>query len=237
MLLLDVHDLWVSRGSVPVLRGISLHVAQGEIVTLIGANGAGKSTTLRTISGLLGASRGQVKFADTEIQGTPPHRIARSGIVHVPEGRGIFPSLSVEENLMLGAYCRSDRPAIADDRRRVLDLFPRIRERLRQKAGTLSGGEQQMLALGRALLAAPRLLMLDEPSLGLSPQVAGTIFDVIRTVNQQGTTILLVEQNATMALELAHRAYVLELGSIQTEGPARQLAATDAVRKAFLGIP
>lgn len=233
--MLSVTDLSVSYGSIQALRGISLHVDAGEIVTLIGGNGAGKSTTLRTISGLLSPRSGTLQFDGQMIQGQPPHRIAQSGLVHVPEGRGIFANLTVEENLQLGAYFRHDKTAIRADRERALTLFPRVRERLQQQAGTLSGGEQQMLAIARALLARPKLLMLDEPSLGLAPQIVQTIFQVIREINQEGTTILLVEQNASMALQVAHRAYVLEVGNIQMEGDAKQLAASDDVRKAYLG--
>ncbi len=235
MSLLEVTDLSVAYGSIQALRGISLRVERGEIVTLIGGNGAGKSTSLRTISGLLTPRKGTVTFNGKPIQGQPPHVIARSGLVHVPEGRGIFANLTVAENLQLGAYSRHDRAGIAADRERALTLFPRVRERLTQIAGTLSGGEQQMVAIARALLARPKLLMLDEPSLGLAPQIVQTIFQVIRTINEEGTTILLVEQNASMALQIAHRAYVLEVGTIQMEGPAKELAASDEVRKAYLG--
>jgi branched-chain amino acid transport system ATP-binding protein len=235
MSLLEVTDLSVAYGSIQALRGISLRVERGEIVTLIGGNGAGKSTSLRTISGLLTPRKGAVTFDGKPIQGQPPHVIARSGLVHVPEGRGIFANLTVAENLQLGAYSRHDRAGIAADRERALALFPRVRERLTQIAGTLSGGEQQMVAIARALLARPKLLMLDEPSLGLAPQIVQTIFQVIRTINEEGTTVLLVEQNASMALQIAHRAYVLEVGTIQMEGPAKELAASDEVRKAYLG--
>lgn len=235
MTLLRINDLSVSYGSIQALRGVSLVVNAGEIVTLIGSNGAGKSTTLRTISGLLSPRAGQVDFDGQPIQSVAPHVIAQRGLIHVPEGRGIFANLSVEENLQLGAYFRHDKAAIREDRERALTLFPRVRERLHQQAGTLSGGEQQMLAIARALLARPKLLMLDEPSLGLAPQVVQTIFQVIREINQEGTTILLVEQNASMALQVAHRAYVLEVGAILMEGDAKQLAASDDVRKAYLG--
>jgi branched-chain amino acid transport system ATP-binding protein len=235
MALLEVDNLSVSYGAIEAIRGCSLRVDQGEIVTLIGGNGAGKSTTLRTISGLLTPKQGTIRFDGREIQGQRPHLIAQSGLVHVPEGRGIFSNLSVEENLMLGAYSRHDASQIHGDREMALSLFPRIRERLKQAAGTLSGGEQQMLAIARALLARPKLLMLDEPSLGLAPQVVKTIFQVIRQINRTGTTILLVEQNAAMALQVAHRAYVIEVGSIEMEGPAAELAASDDVRKAYLG--
>jgi branched-chain amino acid transport system ATP-binding protein len=235
MSLLSVSNLSVSYGAIEAIRNCSLRVEQGEIVTLIGGNGAGKSTMLRTISGLLTPKQGTIQFEGKEIQGQPPHRIAQSGLVHVPEGRGIFANLTVEENLQLGAYSRSDHAEIRKDRERALELFPRVRERLKQAAGTLSGGEQQMVAIARAMLSRPRLLMLDEPSLGLAPQIVQTIFQVIREINNSGTTILLVEQNAAMALKVAHRAYVIEVGSIEMEGPASELASSDEVRKAYLG--
>lgn len=235
MPLLSVNNLSVGYGAIQALRGISLHVNAGEIVTLIGGNGAGKSTTLRTISGLLQPKQGTVQFEGQAIQGTAPHLIVQKGLIHVPEGRGIFANLTVDENLQLGAFTRSDRDGIRRDRERALDFFPRVRERLRQQAGTLSGGEQQMLAIARALLAKPKLLMLDEPSLGLAPQIVQTIFQVIREINREGTTILLVEQNASMALQVAHRAYVIEVGEILMDGPAAELAASDEVRKAYLG--
>lgn len=235
MSLLSVSNLSVSYGAIEAIRNCSLRVEQGEIVTLIGGNGAGKSTMLRTISGLLSPKQGTIRFEGKEIQGQPPHRIAQSGLVHVPEGRGIFANLTVEENLQLGAYSRSDHAEIRKDRERALELFPRVRERLKQAAGTLSGGEQQMVAIARAMLSRPRLLMLDEPSLGLAPQIVQTIFQVIREINNSGTTILLVEQNAAMALKVAHRAYVIEVGSIEMEGPAAELASSDEVRKAYLG--
>ena len=235
MSLLSVSNLSVSYGAIEAIRNCSLRVEQGEIVTLIGGNGAGKSTMLRTISGLLTPKQGTIQFEGKEIQGQPPHRIAQSGLVHVPEGRGIFANLTVEENLQLGAYSRNDHAEIRKDRDRALELFPRVRERLKQAAGTLSGGEQQMVAIARAMLSRPRLLMLDEPSLGLAPQIVQTIFQVIREINNSGTTILLVEQNAAMALKVAHRAYVIEVGSIEMEGPAAELASSDEVRKAYLG--
>ena len=235
MSLLEVDNLCVFYGSIEALRGVSLRVDEGEVVTLIGANGAGKSTTLRTISGLLQPKRGEIRFAGTAIQCWAPHRVVKSGLVQVPEGREIFANLTVDENLQLAAFLRKDRAAIRTDRERALELFPRIRERLRQQAGTLSGGEQQMLAIARALVARPKLLMLDEPSLGLAPQLVKSIFQVIREINREGTTILLVEQNANMALRVAHRAYVIEVGKIRMEGPAAELAASDEVRKAYLG--
>jgi len=235
MPILEIQDLSVSYGSIQALRGISLYVDEGEVVTLIGGNGAGKSTTLRTISGLLSPQSGTIRFEGAVIQGRTPHLIAQSRLVHVPEGRGIFANLTVEENLRLGAFSRTDRAEIRHDHEWALTLFPRVRERLRQQAGTLSGGEQQMLAIARALLARPKLLMLDEPSLGLAPQFVQTIFQVIREINREGTTILLVEQNASLALQVAHRAYVMEVGVIQMSGPAQELAASDEIRRAYLG--
>lgn len=236
MPLLALHDLHVSYGAIRAVRGISLSVEAGRIVTLIGANGAGKSTTLRAISGLLRPASGRIEFDGAVLQGLPPHEIVRRGLVQVPEGRGIFANLTVAENLDLGGYRRHDHAQFQADRERALELFPRLRERLKQNAGTLSGGEQQMLAIARALLAGPRLLLLDEPSLGLAPQIMQTIFHVIREINAQGTTILLVEQNARMALQVAHDAYVLETGRIVMHGPAKQLAESDEVRKAYLGV-
>ena len=235
MSLLVVENLSVFYGSIEALRGVSLRVEEGEVVTLIGANGAGKTTTLRTISGLIEPKRGAIKFSGQAIQGWAPHRVVKSGLVQVPEGREIFANLSVDENLQLAAYLRHDKAAIRADRERALELFPRVRERLHQQAGTLSGGEQQMLAIARALVARPKLLMLDEPSLGLAPQLVRSIFQVIREINREGTTILLVEQNANMALHVANRAYVIEVGKIRMEGPAAELAKSDEVRKAYLG--
>jgi branched-chain amino acid transport system ATP-binding protein len=235
MPLLDVKNLSVFYGAIQALRGVSLRVEPGEIVTLIGGNGAGKSTTLRTISGLLEPKEGAIQFDGQLIEARLPHRIVERGLVQVPERRGIFANLSVDENLQLGAYARKDAAGVRRDRERALTLFPRIKERLSQNAGTLSGGEQQMLAIARAMLARPKLLMLDEPSLGLAPQFVQTIFQVIREINKEGTTILLVEQNAGMALAVANRAYVIEVGEIQMEGPAAELAASVEVRKAYLG--
>ncbi len=235
MSLLEVEGLRVFYGAIEALRGVSVRVEEGEVVTLIGANGAGKTTTLRTISGLLPSKAGKIHFNGQKIERWPPHRIVQSGLVQVPEGREIFSNLTVDENLQLGAFLRKDKAAIRTDRERALELFPRIRERLTQMAGTLSGGEQQMLAIARALVARPKLLMLDEPSLGLAPQLVRVIFQVIREINKAGTTILLVEQNANMALQVAHRAYVIEVGQIRLEGPAAELAASDEVRKAYLG--
>jgi branched-chain amino acid transport system ATP-binding protein len=235
MSLLSIDNLEVFYGAIQALRGISLRVEPGEVVTLIGANGAGKTTTLRTISGLLKPSQGTIDFDGQQIQGWPPHRVVRAGLVQVPEGREIFANLTVDENLQLASIVRKDRAGIRADRERALKLFPRIAERLSQMAGTLSGGEQQMLAIARALIAKPKLLMLDEPSLGLAPQLVRSIFQVIREINREGTTILLVEQNANMALHVAHRAYVIEVGQIRMEGPAAELAASDEIRKAYLG--
>jgi branched-chain amino acid transport system ATP-binding protein len=236
MSLLRVEGLHVHYGAIHALKGVDLHVEAGEIVTLIGGNGAGKTTTLRTISGLLKPTAGQILLDGAPIHGLPPHVIVRRGLAHSPEGRGIFANLTVDENLELGAYIRTDKAEIEQDRTWVFQPFPRLLERRAQIAGTLSGGEQQMVAMGRALLARPRLLLLDEPSLGLAPQVVQTIFEIIRKINSRGTTILLVEQNAHMALGVAHRAYVLEVGTIGAHGPAAELAASDAVRKAYLGI-
>ena len=233
--MLKVHDLDVHYGAVQALHGVSLEVNAGEIVSLIGANGAGKSTVLRTLSGLVRPSRGTITFAGQSISGAKPHTLVRRGIAHAPEGRGIFANLTVDENLSLGAYTRNDS-AIRDDREKALDLFPRLRERLAQLAGTMSGGEQQMLAIARALLARPKLLLLDEPSLGLAPLVVRTIFDVIRTINAAGTTIILVEQNAHMALAAAHRAYVLEVGRVVLADTAAVVAASPMVQKAYLGL-
>ncbi len=234
--MLKVDGLDVHYGAVHALRGVSLTVEAGQIVTLIGANGAGKSTALRAISGLVRPSGGGISFEGKPIAGRAAHDIVRLGIAHSPEGRGIFANLTVDENLALGSYIRRDRAAIADDREKALTLFPRLRERLGQAAGTLSGGEQQMLAMARALLARPRLLLLDEPSLGLAPQIVQVIFGIIRDINATGTTILLVEQNAHMALKVAHYAYVLEVGAIAMADRASVLAESDAVRKAYLGV-
>ncbi|MGQ0627704.1 MAG: ABC transporter ATP-binding protein, partial [Phycisphaerales bacterium] len=205
------------------------------ILTLIGCNGAGKSSTLRGISGMVRPRSGEIEFDGQSIVGAAPHTLVRRGLVHVPEGRGIFANLTVDENLGLGAFTRSDASGIAQDRERALDLFPRLRERLRQVAGTLSGGEQQMLAIARGLLARPKMLLLDEPSLGLAPQLVQTIFAIIREINRQGVTVLLVEQNASMALRVAHRAVVLETGTVAMSGTAAELARSDEVRKAYLG--
>ncbi|MBK9187906.1 MAG: ABC transporter ATP-binding protein [Phycisphaerales bacterium] len=234
--MLEVRDLEVRYGAIVALHGVSLTVAQGEIVTLIGSNGAGKTTTLRTISGLLRPTKGDILFEGQSIAKSAPHEIVKLGIAQSPEGRGVFANMTVDENLRLGAYIREDQAGIAKDKERALSLFPRLRERIGQLAGTLSGGEQQMLAMARALLARPRLLLLDEPSLGLAPQIVQTIFSIIREINASGTTILLVEQNARMALKVAHRAYVLEVGEVAMQGQAKDLATSDEVRKAYLGV-
>jgi branched-chain amino acid transport system ATP-binding protein len=233
--LLAVEDLHVSYGSIAAVKGVSLHVKQGEIVTLIGSNGAGKSTTLRTISGLLRPKKGRVMFSGTSLTTMSGHAIVAAGICHSPEGRRIFPRMTVEENLDLGAFLRKDKAEIAADKERVLELFPRLRERIVQKAGTLSGGEQQMLAVGRAMMGRPKLLLLDEPSMGLAPVLVDLIFDTIRTIRDQGVTVLLVEQNALAALRIADYAYVLESGSLKLTGPAKELAKDDEVVRAYLG--
>ena len=234
--LLEVKNLDVHYGAIHALKGVNVKVEAGQIVTLIGANGAGKSTTLRAISGLVKPSGGPILFDGKSIGGKPPHQIVRLGVAHSPEGRGIFANLSVEENLEVGAYTRSDTAEVKKDLEWALTLFPRLKERFQQNAGTLSGGEQQMLAIARALLARPRILLLDEPSLGLAPQVVKTIFEIIRAINAKGTTILLVEQNAHMALQVAHQGYVLEVGEIAMHDDAKTLAASEEVKKAYLGI-
>jgi branched-chain amino acid transport system ATP-binding protein len=236
MPLLEIRDLHVHYGAVHALQGIDLQVEAGQIVTLIGANGAGKSTTLRAISGLRRPSSGTIRFDGQSLVGKATHEIVRLGVAQAPEGRGLFANFTVDENLEIGAYARTDRAAIDRDREWALTLFPRLRERLRQSAATLSGGEQQMLAIARALLARPRLLLLDEPSLGLAPQIVQTIFQIIREINAAGTTILLVEQNARMALQTAHYGYVLEVGRIAMHGAARELEQSDQVRRAYLGV-
>ncbi|MBI5154357.1 ABC transporter ATP-binding protein [Candidatus Poribacteria bacterium] len=232
---LQVTDLDVHYGAIHALKGMHLSVEPGQIVALLGANGAGKTTTLRAISGLVKPTGGRILLDGKPLAGLRPHEIVRRGVVQAPEGRGIFPELTVSENLDLGGFVRTDKEALARDREWALDLFPRIRERLGQQAGTLSGGEQQMLSIARALLAKPRVLLLDEPSLGLAPQIVTTIFHIIREINKQGTTILLVEQNAHMALQTAHMAFVLEVGRIVMEGRASDLAETDEIKKAYLG--
>ena len=231
---LSVRGIEVGYGAITALHGIALEVNKGEIVTLIGANGAGKTTTLRTISGLLKPRTGEVLFEGQNITGAKPHLIAARGISHVPEGRGIFANLTVHDNLELGGYLRKDTIK-ESEYERVFQLFPVLRDRMRQSAGTLSGGEQQMLAISRALMAKPAVLLLDEPSLGLAPQMVQTIFRVIREINAEGTTILLVEQNAHMALVTAHRGYVMETGRITASDDTKTLLASDAIKKAYLG--
>ena len=233
--MLRIADLNVYYGAIHALKGISLEVHQGEIVTLIGANGAGKSTTLRTISGLIAPKSGAVDFEGQGIAGLGAHDIVRRGISQVPEGRRIFADMTVLENLELGAFIRNDKDGIASDMEMVFTRFPRLKERISQQAGTLSGGEQQMLAMGRALMSRPRLLLLDEPSMGLAPLLIKETFSIIVDINKAGTTILLVEQNANMALSIANRAYVLETGRITLSGGAKDLAASEEVRKAYLG--
>lgn len=234
MSLLSIRDLEVGYGTIPALHGIDLDIEKGEIVTLIGANGAGKTTTLRTISGLLKPSKGDVTFNGESIKGVKPHNITARGISHVPEGRGIFSNLTVQDNLELGAYLRKDKITQAEYDR-VFTLFPVLKDRFKQNAGTLSGGEQQMLAISRALMSKPAVLLLDEPSLGLAPQMVQTIFRVIREINAEGTTILLVEQNAHMALVTAHRGYVMETGRITIHDDTKALLASDRIKKAYLG--
>jgi branched-chain amino acid transport system ATP-binding protein len=233
--MLRVKDLYVSYGAIGAVRGLNFEVHAGEIVTLIGSNGAGKSTTLRTISGLLKPRRGSVEFAGQPISGVPGHEIVAKGIAQSPEGRRIFPKMTVSENLDLGAFLRRDVEGVAADRERVLELFPRLRERISQRAGTMSGGEQQMLAVARALMAKPKLLLLDEPSMGLAPVLVDLIFETIQEIRKQGITILLVEQNARIALSIADYAYVLESGELKLEGPASELARNPEVTRAYLG--
>ena len=233
MNMLKVTDLKVNYGGIEALKGISFDVRQGQIVTLIGANGAGKSTTLRAISGLVKPSEGSINFMGRDITSLNSQKIVAEGIALVPEGRRVFSNLTVAENLRIGAYLRKD--SLADDLARVYDLFPRLKEREWQQAGTLSGGEQQMLAVGRALMAKPKLIMMDEPSLGLAPIVVRGIFEIIREINRQGITVLLIEQNANMALKVADWAYVMQTGSILMQGPGAELAANEEVKAAYLG--
>ena len=236
-MLLEVRDLHVHYGRIEAIKGISFDVEQGEIVTLIGANGAGKTTTLKTVSGVRPVTSGSVAFDGTDITAMPPHRRVELGLCQSPEGRGIFPGMSVLENLDMGAYTRRDRKSAAyrSDIDRVFELFPRLKERRTQTGGTMSGGEQQMLAIARALMARPRLLLLDEPSMGLAPMIVQQIFRIITEINQQGTTVLLVEQNAQQALQRAHRAYVLETGRIVRSDEAKVLLGDESVRAAYLG--
>lgn len=236
MSMLQLENVCVSYGSIEALHSVSITVEEGQTVALLGANGAGKSTTLRTISGLIKPKSGRIQFNGSSLVGIAAHRIVSLGLAHVPEGRGIFPDLSVRENLNLGAYTRKDTKQIKADFDRALHLFPRLRERLTQFAGTLSGGEQQMLAIARAYMTRPKLLMLDEPSLGLAPQIVKVIFEIIKEINEMGTTILLVEQNANLALKAADYAYVLEVGSIVMQDNAAVLAQSEEVQKAYLGM-
>jgi branched-chain amino acid transport system ATP-binding protein len=234
--MLELRDVHAYYGNIHALKGLTLQVEKGEIVTLIGANGAGKSTTIRTITGLLHPRHGQIILEGEAVDRLPPHQIVQRGVAQAPEGRRIFPRLTVLENLEMGAYTRTDLAVVRTDLDRVLQLFPRLRERVAQQGGTLSGGEQQMLAIGRAMMARPRLLLLDEPSMGLAPTMVEVIFQTIREINHQGTTILLVEQNALMALEVAHRGYVLQIGRTVLHDTAAALLRNEMVRKVYLGI-
>jgi branched-chain amino acid transport system ATP-binding protein len=233
--MLKVNGIDVFYGNIHALKGVSLEINEGEIVTLIGANGAGKSTLLKTLSGLLKPKSGSIEYLGNSISGKAPQSIVKVGISHVPEGRRVFANMSVEENLELGAYLRKDSKEIRNDIQSVYDLFPRLQERRKQLSGTLSGGEQQMLAMGRAIMAKPKLLLLDEPSMGLAPLMVKTIFQIIEKINQDGTTILLVEQNANMALSVADRAYVIETGRVDISGTAAELQASEEIKKAYLG--
>ena len=235
MSMLEVKNLEVSYGVIKALKGLSFHVEEGEVVALIGANGAGKTTTLHTVTGLLPPDTGEILFEGQDITKIPAHRIVSLGMAHVPEGRRVFAALSVLQNLKLGAFTRKDPAEIADSLEMVFERFPRLKERQKQLAGTLSGGEQQMLAFGRALMSHPRIIVMDEPSMGLSPILVSEIFDIIRMVNESGTTILLVEQNARKALSVSHRAYVLETGKIVLEGKAEELLNNEEIKKAYLG--
>ncbi len=234
-MLLEMRDVFVQYGKATALRGISLGVTEGEIVALIGSNGAGKTTTLRAISGLNIPTSGEIRFQGKTINGIPPHVIVQMGIAHVPEGRRVFGPMTVEENLELGAYLRKDRQGIGRDLEQIYQSFPVLKSRSRQRAGSLSGGEQQMLAMARALMASPKVLLLDEPSLGLSPLLVREVGRIISRINKLGVTVILIEQNARMALRLAHRAYILELGSIILQGIARDLMKDEGVKKAYLG--
>ncbi|HEV8281503.1 MAG TPA: ABC transporter ATP-binding protein [Candidatus Limnocylindrales bacterium] len=232
--MLELKDIHTYYGSIHALRGVTMHVDEGEIVTLIGSNGAGKSTTLRTISGLLRPREGEIQFRGKRIDGIPPHQIVERGVCQSPEGRRVFARMTVHENLEMGAFSRREKVPTADYDR-VYELFPRLRERTSQRAGTLSGGEQQMLAIGRALMSSPRLLLLDEPSMGLAPILVEQIFEIVKTINQAGTTVLLVEQNALMALGIAHRGYILQTGEIVLTDQAAALVNNEGVRRAYLG--
>ena len=235
MAMLEVKDLQVYYGVIQALKGISFHVNQGEVIALIGANGAGKTTTLQALTGILSPKSGSIVFEGKDLTRTPAHKIVEMGMAHVPEGRRVFADMSVYENLLLGAYTRKDKAEIAESLASVYKRFPRLEERKGQRAGTLSGGEQQMLAMGRALMSRPRIILMDEPSMGLSPIFVNEIFDIIREVSESGTTVLLVEQNAKKALSIADRAYVLETGSITMDGKAEDLLNDEAVQKAYLG--
>jgi branched-chain amino acid transport system ATP-binding protein len=235
MALLELRDVHTYYGAIHALRGVSVEVEEGEIVTLIGSNGAGKSTTLRTISGLLRPRQGEIWLRGQRIDGRRPHEIVAMGVCQSPEGRRVFARMSVLENLEMGAFARRDRAEVRGDYDRVFELFPRLLERKEQKAGTLSGGEQQMLAIGRALMAAPKVLLLDEPSMGLAPILVEQIFDIVKTINERGTTVLLVEQNALMALAIAQRGYILQTGEVVLSDSAERLRQDPAVRKAYLG--
>lgn len=235
MALLEIKDLEVNYGVIKAIKGVSFDVNEGEIIALIGANGAGKTTILHTITGLIQAKKGPIVFDGKELTKTPPHKIVSMGMAHVPEGRRIFQQLSVLENLKLGAYTRKDKSEIASTLKMVYERFPRLEERKNQVAGTLSGGEQQMLAMGRALMSKPRIILMDEPSMGLSPLLVSEIFDIIKVINESGTTVLLVEQNAKKALSIADRAYVLETGNITLSGDAKDLINDESVKKAYLG--
>jgi len=233
--ILELNDVHTYYGAIHALKGVLLTVGEGEIVTLLGANGAGKSTTLRSISGLNRPRKGTIQFQGQDITQTPAHNVVKRGIAQSPEGRKLFPRMSVTENLEMGAFQRSDKAGIREDMDRVFTLFPRLAERKSQKAGTMSGGEQQMCAIGRALMARPKLLLLDEPSMGLAPIFVEKIFEIVKEINEQGTPILLVEQNALMALDAADRGYVLETGKIALEGPAKELRSNEQVRRTYLG--
>ena len=235
MALLEIKDLEVNYGVIKAIKGVSFDVNEGEIIALIGANGAGKTTILHTITGLIQDKKGSIVFDGKELTKTPPHKIVSMGMAHVPEGRRIFQQLSVLENLKLGAYTRKDKSEIASTLKMVYERFPRLEERKNQVAGTLSGGEQQMLAMGRALMSKPRIILMDEPSMGLSPLLVSEIFDIIKVINESGTTVLLVEQNAKKALSIADRAYVLETGKITLSGDAKDLINDESVKKAYLG--
>ena len=235
MAMLEVKDLGVYYGVIQAIKGISLHVDKGEVIALIGANGAGKTTTLHTVTGLISPKNGHVLFEGKDITKVPAHKIVSMGMAHVPEGRRVFAELSVYENLKMGAYTRKDKNEIEESLKNVYKRFPRLEERKNQMAGTLSGGEQQMLAMGRALMSRPKIILMDEPSMGLSPIMVNEIFDIIRSVSESGTTVLLVEQNAKKALSIADRAYVLETGKIVLEGKAKDLLEDDSIKKAYLG--